>query len=66
MGPDQDPRDAKRVTGAYNQLSNLARLTRASRAAYPPSQRGVSLPSGAGPQAPARWECQAILAGAGS
>eukprot|EP00966_Prymnesium_polylepis_P043086 1000957-Prymnesium_polylepis.1 len=32
------------------------------------SQRGVSLPFGAGPHAPgpARWECQAILAGAGS
>eukprot|EP00966_Prymnesium_polylepis_P308522 7129861-Prymnesium_polylepis.1 len=32
MGPDQDPRDAKRVTGAENQLSNLARWTRANRA----------------------------------
>eukprot|EP00966_Prymnesium_polylepis_P235593 5449065-Prymnesium_polylepis.1 len=30
MGPDQDPRDAKRVTGAENQLSNLARWTRAT------------------------------------
>ena len=38
----------------------------ARRAAYPPSQRGASLPFGAGPHAPARWERQAILAGAGS
>eukprot|EP00966_Prymnesium_polylepis_P156497 3615796-Prymnesium_polylepis.1 len=25
MGPDQDPRDVKRVTGAYSQLFNLGR-----------------------------------------
>eukprot|EP00966_Prymnesium_polylepis_P269043 6215275-Prymnesium_polylepis.1 len=39
MGPDQDPRDAKRVTGASNQLSNLALLvlymSRAPRALPP-------------------------------
>eukprot|EP00966_Prymnesium_polylepis_P152355 3519181-Prymnesium_polylepis.1 len=40
MGPDQDPRDVKRVTGAQNQLFNLVR--------WPPPTPGLGPLGGGG------------------
>eukprot|EP00966_Prymnesium_polylepis_P150804 3483388-Prymnesium_polylepis.1 len=49
MGPDQDPRDVKRVTGAYlitcssviNQLFNLGRCVPSTAAAQRPARTGT-------------------------